>query len=601
MKKGELTLEEIRDELFPKCLKFCEPVFGKWDKDEQYYELNFKELLGLPKEFENEGIVLPTARDMVDTFVDHIDISNARVFANRKGTSNISAEEAEMMRKFYLGLIHRTNVESDISPWRVLAKHYALHGLGVCKTIYDADRWPSKPDQKRGESEEAYSERVDEWRATRGYQSLPIVIQAVHPRCILPDPSYGGRMFIFERHERLCLDISKRWPHWNNPKGKKPHEEVELLSYWDADYRCELVDGEPILKGGVVKHNYGFIPYVLIDSGLGNISYENKPEMRYVGLLRYMFDVLISQSRDYSIEDIVLGREAWPWYTVEGDRAAEVMSIDQMYGQPNRLPPGTTIKFQTPQITPAALAEHFYRTTYAIDAHAAPRSLRGLPEPGVRAAAHQRLMTAEAGARYRYSEDAFKNGTAKILTNCATLMKNVIPGSVRLWSRTPSDEFDVVIDKDKMREPFTCYVEFAPISEEDEYRRHDDLERLVASGIVPKKWARQQMSNVDPMALELQEEKEMIRQLPAYIEIKQQYAAGEFAKAISKRQGAEAIMPIVGQAGTETPRQPGRRLAPPIPERAAPGSGEEMQLSMAQQRSQTPISPTQGMGGGGAR
>jgi len=78
------------------------------------------------------------------------------------------------------------------------------------------------------------------------------------------------------------------------------------------------------------------------------------------------------------------------------------------------------------------------------------------------------------------------------------VLKNVVPGEFNVWARTPSDEFDIEFTKDDIVEPFNCYVEFAPVSEEDEYRRHDDLERLTAAGIVTRKWSREQMSNVDP-------------------------------------------------------------------------------------------------------
>jgi len=608
MKRGKITIDEVLEVESKLSTDIYGNLFSKWEKEEKYYELDFLAELNLPIEFAGEGIILPTARDMVDTFVDHIDISNARVYVNRKGTSAISAEEAEMMRKFYLGLIHRTNVESDISPWRVAAKHYALHGLAVFKTIWDVDRWPDKPIQGKGESDDDYAIRIDEWRHET-YQSIPIIIQAVNPRCVMPDPAYGGRMFVIEKHPKMCLDVVKIWPHWGNPKHKKLGDEVKFISYWDKDYRCDLLDGEPVLKGGVVKHNYGFIPYVFIDSGLGNLSYEAKPDMRYVGMLRYMIDLLISESRSYSIAEIILKREAWPWYTLEGESANLVTEIDQKYGKGTRLPPGTKYVPQSPQLPPEALSAHQDRTSFQISAHAAPRSVRGLPEQGVRSGAHYRDIRTEGAIRYGYSEDAFKNGTAKVLGNCAQLFKNVIPGDVRVWARgaTPADEFDEIIEKNKMKEPFTCYVEFAPISEEDEYRRHDDLERLMNSAIVTKRWARQQMSNVDPLAMEFEEEKERIRNSPGYLQMKDQYATGKLAEAISKREGAETVMGGGMPMGQGAPMGQGQgaeqmgSMVTGIPKRARPGSAEEAQLKLKQMRSQTPQFPGQGVGGGGAR
>ncbi len=116
-------------------------LFNLFEDDERYYELDFKSMLNIPKEFADQGIVLPTARDMVDTCVDFTDISNARIKTNlRKGTET-DKEVAEMLKKFGYGVLYRNNVEASIAPLRVSAKHYWLHGLGVVKTVWDSDRY----------------------------------------------------------------------------------------------------------------------------------------------------------------------------------------------------------------------------------------------------------------------------------------------------------------------------------------------------------------------------------------------------------------------------------------------------------------------------
>ena len=134
--------------------KLSNDVYGEvhrlFKTDEQFYELDFAELLNLPEEIEDTSTILPTGRDMVDAAVDHTDINNARVYTSRKGMKKIDDEAAEMFRKFCLGLIYRTNTESPISPWRVAAKHFWLYGVNWYKTLWDADMWPSKPSKKMG-------------------------------------------------------------------------------------------------------------------------------------------------------------------------------------------------------------------------------------------------------------------------------------------------------------------------------------------------------------------------------------------------------------------------------------------------------------------
>jgi hypothetical protein len=618
MKPEKPTVEQIKA-LYERCRTIYAPVREQFEFDEKYYELEFKDLLGIPEEFKSEGVVLPTARDMVDTCVDHTDISNARVSVNKQSTSNIDIENSEMMRKFYLGLIHRTEVESSISPWRVGAKHYWLHGLVVFKTVWDADRWTDKPVRKEGESETSYADRIDEWRADNT-QSIPIVIQAVNPYNIMLDPYENGGRFVFETQEKLVMDVKGKYPSWSNPQGRADDTPVTCISFWTPFYRCELYDGEPILKGGVVEHDYGFIPYVPIDTGLGNLSATADPAKRYVGVLRHIRAMLVSESRDYSIADVVLKKTAYPWLTAEGENAELLEGkVEQTFGTITIMPKNTKIVQQSPQVPPQALQQHLSITSSYIASHAAPNALRGMGEAGVRSGVDRQQLIAEASAKYVYSTEAFKNGTAKVLANCARLMKNVIPGDIRIWAKTPTDEFDMIIKKDKMREPFNCYVEFAPLSETDEYRRHDDLERLVKSGIVTVQWARTQMSNVDPISMELADEVERLKQDPAIQQVKSQYLAGRLMAALSARSTAESLEnpppqdPMGALAGAPQPGQPqgqqpnqamsptGSQLAPPIPQMAPFGSAQNLQTQMKNTRSQNPINPMQGQGGGGNR
>ena len=150
-----------------------------------------------------------------------------------------------------------------------------------------------------------------------------------------------------------------------------------------------------------------------------------------------------------------------------------------------------------------------------------------------------------------------------------------------------------------MKEPFTCYVEFAPVSEEDEYRRHDDLERLTTSGLVTRQWARKQMSNVDSDSMDKEQRKEELRHLPAYMQAKDTAMSAMFESATGTGQ-PPPVEPPTGQPTTGQPTEAGRRMVPPIPNRAQPGTAEALQNAMQNMRSPNSMNQ-QGMGGGGNR
>lgn len=588
--------------LYDDCvLRYSESgLYGVFDTDEQMYELDFKSLLNLPREFKDEGIALPTARDLVDTCCDNTDIFNTRVWVNKKGTSTKSEEEANLLRKFGLGVLYRNSVEASISPIRVSAKHYWLYGLGIIKTVWDADRTLGRPERKEGESDESYAEKIDRWRSEH-HDSIPIVIQGVHPRNIMLDPYYDSGQFVFETREELCFNVKQQFPNWGNPEGAEVTDRVVHVSFWSKDYRCELYDREPVLRGGVVKHNYGFIPYTPIDTGLGNLSSDNDLKKRYVGILRYVKDLLISESRNYSISDVILKMQAWPWGWLSGPNAQSITDVYRKFGEYNALPDGVELHQESPQVPPDALRTWLTVASNYLAGHAAPPAVRGLSEEGVRSGADRRLIIAQASTRYQYSNEAFRHGVAKVLSNCARIMKNVVPGDINVWAKTPTDEFDIEIKKDKMKEPFTFYVEFAPISEEDEYRRHDDLERLVTSGLVTMPWARRQMSNVDAIEMEVEEEVERLKLDPMVQQVISQYMAGKLMEAMQKRSTAESIgnppppLPAMPPEQGETP-EAGRRMATQPLE--IPSAAQEAQNRLKRMRSQISMSPTQGRGVG---
>jgi hypothetical protein len=612
---GKPTVQEILD-LYDDVKKQYDEsgIFGQFEQDERSYELEFADELLLPDQFKAEGIVLPTARDIVDTCVDNTDIFNVRVWTNKKGESAKSEDEQNLLRKFGLGVLYRNSVESTISPIRVAAKHYWLHGLTILKAVWDADRYMDKPEKKDGESDEAYAERIDTWRSEQ-HDSIPIVIKGINPRNILLDPYHDGGTFLFEVQEELCMNVKGRYEKWSNPQSKKSSASVEHISYWTKDFRCELYDREPVLEGEVVAHTYGHIPYVVIDSGLGNVDTKGDLKKRYVGILRYIRALLISESRDYSIGDIILKKNAYPWGYLEGPGALGVTNISQKFGEYTALPDGVKVVEMQPKLPPDALLTWMGAASSYLSSHGAPPSVRGMGETGVRSGADRRLMISQASTRYQYSNEAFKHGIAKVLSNCARIMKNVVPGDINVWARTPTDEFDIEIKKDKMKEPFTFYVEFAPISEEDEYRRHDDLERLSKAGLVTVQWARKQMSNVDAQAMEIDEEVQRLKQDPAVQQLISQYVAGKLMETLSKRSLADSVdnppPSIPQESGVPTgmagppqqgmnPAQAGRRMAPPIPNTAPVGSAQEIQNKLKSMRSQKSMTQ-QGMGGGGNR
>jgi len=554
-KRNDKPDKEAIMEQFQLCKEKYGALQTEYEEDEAFYELNFKDKLNVPNQFKKDIVILPTARDVVDTGVNHTNIFNARVKTVPKSDKKVDVDAASMLRKLGRGVIHGINVESRIAPSHLGAKHYWLHGLAVFKTIWDVDRWVDKPEQKDGESESDYAGRLDEWRSGQ-HLSLPIAIQAVNPYHIMPDPYTGGDYYVIEWHKRKLYDVKRIWPKFKPKREIDPSEEVETFSYWTDRYRAEFVDDEMVL--GVIEHGYGFNPYTLIESGLGYVDKDNTPENRYVGLIRKIKDLLVSESTNYTLNDILMKKETMKGGWIENPNRVAIPDWSFKYGEYEQMPEGVVIHEWENKVTPESSWRQLATTHDYISAHAAPRSARGLAEQGVRSGADRRLITAEASAIYEYAAPAFQNGWAQILTKCAMLVKNKIPGDFEVWSRTPEDEFDVMIKKEKLREPFNISVEFAPISEEDEYRRHEDDYRALEIGLGNKRWARDRRGDMDADSMEKRDMVEAVLYNPVFLQMVMQHVLPAIHQALAN-EGMPAMidpnnpMATMGQA----PGQPG--------------------------------------------
>ncbi|MBW2673486.1 MAG: hypothetical protein JRD89_08755 [Deltaproteobacteria bacterium] len=608
-KSYEPSIDEILD-LDAQTDSIYSRFHSQLEEDERFYEMDIKDLLQIPDEFRNMATVLPTPRMIVDTWVDNTDITNASITASvvqrGKEPSEAEIEAAEIRRLFAAGLVYMTNINQEIAPWMVSRKHFWLHGLTAFRVLYNADAWPTKP--RVGGDGEVSMGKMQKYEQDKLHAN-PIDIRAVSPYWIKVDPSIGEPSFVIEKTKNVCLEVKKRYPYWSNPEGKEIQEDVEHIFYCDRDFYCNLFDGEPVLRGGrgrVIPHGYGFLPYVVINSGLGNISCRNDMSMRYVGMLRHIRDLLVAQSRLFSKMDILTSRNIWPW--LEGRNLGDA-TIETGLGKVNFLPQGAEIIEHESKMPPAEAGQLLQFISGMCADFGAPPALRGTSEEGVRSAADRRFMYGQAGARLRNAADAYKYRIAKVLEMAAEVFERKVPDDIRIYSCTPTDNFDRVIKKEQMKGPYNYAVNFQHRSPEDEYREHDDQIRQKAAGLISREYIWQRRPDVDAKAMRKQILKERIEDSPALANLIQQYLAVKGGDIMGRRLAAEGIAaglppPPVGPAETPPPgggRPPMGPMTTPIPNRAVPGGPEEMQNILRAGRSQEPRSATQGRGGGGAR
>ncbi len=462
--------------------------------DEQYHDLNIGNMLSLPNKFESQAVVLPTAREVVETAVDHISPTNRRVDVPRRSGSKGSADQAKILRRFYQAVLTFLEAGPPVSPYREMTKHLSAWGISTIKFIYDENKWMDEPSSKDREARE----RWRNFQAT----NMPFSMQVLHPSEVLFDPWHDPSEWVIQDSMKYVMEVESTYPEWGNPTNKKPTDKIPVIEFWSPHERSVAIGPNSGLTSGlsdeVVENTWGAHPYIIGSSGLGIDNSEHTPEKRFVGLLRYLRDILRSESRNYSIADIIMKAGAWPIRVATGERANEMPAIDLEYGHIQVLPEGIKLEELTPQLPPAMVMQHMGLSNNIISAAAAPRVVRGGQNPGTRAGFQQQLAIGEARLRYAPLAEAVERMMTQICLKAGLYMENVVPGPVSLGPGAAQEEFRSVSKKD-FRGHHSMKVKVNVLAPEDEIRKQQGVINLVAAGLMSPQMAIETLfPQVDP-------------------------------------------------------------------------------------------------------
>lgn len=490
-------------------------------EDELFYNLEFGDLLSLPREFKAQGVVLPAAREMVDAATDHIDPRIREVTVPRRNTSKAAIDQAGKARLFYdafLRYLERVNP----SVFRNAGKNLSGYGMGVMKLLVDESK--------------------------DGVMDMPFTLLTPHPFNIMPDPWHDPPEFVIERRDINVRRAKEKYPLWDS-KGRTQSATLKAYEYWDDTSRAMIVGGQ--VAEEPKEHDNGTHPYIIASSGLGHESRELNAHDQFVGVLRYIKHVLMAQSRQFSIIDIVLKKAAWPERVMEGDRAAEVGKEFRIeYGKTNVLPPGVKITNLTPELPPD-LVFQFLGLTDSFISSVSPRVLRGGREPGTSSGFDNQLQLLQARIRYEPLVAAMQTMMTLLCMKAGIFMEKVVKKPVSINAGNIEDEFQSV-GSDVFKNYHSVNVRINVTEPEDQIRRHNDILQLTSAGLMSELDGRKAIDPAkDPLKTERQITKEQLKK--ALLPVIGQGVAQQ----VMDRLGlAESIEALVNNAAGGRGRQP---------------------------------------------
>lgn len=493
-------------------------IYGQLHKefaeDEKYYNLEFLDALGLPDEFRDEGTILPTAAEVVDSAVEHIATAFRQVTVPRASTSTTATERAQTLEAAYTALLNFFERSAKDNPYRMVGKHLFTYGMGAVKELYDPNKIPEEPIREDDETDEEFNVRMLDYKAARD-SLVPFTLQIIHPKDIYPDPWGDPCAFVFQHSVMARGKAEKLFPNALTGVQGRPGDKVEVIEYFDETHRNIVVDVTPqvkttarktlvpVLTGRLVDdsgnqpHGIGRLPYSVYASGLGIDDSEHRPEKKYVGLLRKLRSTLEAESRGYSIRDIVLKGQAWPVRVAEGNTNG-MTDFKLEYGVVKSLPENVKIHDLAPQTPPNDLLAHVADTTARIEKAGAPRSVRGINNPGVDTGFQTQLLLMQAKLKYGSVAEAMERLMEDVCRIFAMTLERKVDGKVKLISDVMDDGF-VTISGRTVNRHYSVRVKINVSEPEDEIRKHQDAAGLVAQGIWTRQHALTKISpDVDP-------------------------------------------------------------------------------------------------------
>ncbi len=479
-------------------------------EDEKYANLAFGDDLGLPDEYSDDAVVLPTAIEIIDNAVNHVAPGLRRITVPRISTSARATTQSQTIKDFYGALLTAFERGAIENPFRQLIRHGATYGMMVAKEIYDPTMIPEEPIREAGEDDDEFKVREQDFKDAK-QNLVPIRLEIPHPREILADPWSAPITFVIQVTSLKVAKAVSLFPDFERGSMRLT-DSVDLIEYHDDTVRTLFVDTTPtttaitsknlmpvlapsvINEMGFTKHGLGRLPYSIHSIGTGVKDSANDPRHQYIGALRHIKALLIAESKGYSIEEIVLEANAFPFRIAVGDNTDAMESFKFEPGMVKIMPSGVNIVDLKPLTTSGELRAHVFDASARLERSSLPRSLGGGKDPGVDSGFQQQLIQMQGQLRFQGLVEGFEHVLEDLCRIGAQIVERKIKGPIRLIKSATEDEF-TDISASTFRGHRAVVIKVNAVDPEDEIRKHQDTVQMVTAGL----WTREHgISKVSP-------------------------------------------------------------------------------------------------------
>ncbi len=548
------TIEEIK-----KRFKSYEKYYGQLHEDEMamddYYELVYD--AKVPPEYPTR--MPSTARDWIDVGIRHFTLDNPKSKVFQRNDSNTAREQVALLETFYNFWLRK-----DIARIKDAAKKLLIRGEAFLKVNMD-DTYFGNDSEER-------------------LFYFPLFITVPDPINVYASPAHNGTVptdviesfdITVAEAEAMCDKNGWKWA-----STKPADKNVKWFSYYSPEWRCFLLDGEPVLTPEVQPNLLEFCPYVHINSGAGQSNYEGKPEYMYRSLIWGKRDMLKLEVRVLSALDAINSHYAWPRYMASLSDSAAMDELKKLY--PGGVVPTNPdewwyeIKERAEikilggeQPPPGLFQEYAFLQTQAQP----PEVLAGLRPQGVYSGQHQETLLATAKPIYKDAFQNLENGLGVAMGMGAKIIEKVYKYPVQIKNFASEDSRAYrKLSPFEINGHYDCEVQLLAEPPEATDIRKALGKGLRQGGSISLKTELRQYQDMS----EKESEDEMA-QIAAEEVMKEPFIREVVAKDAMTRLGMEKELEMLTAAEQEA-KQKVVRNKPPVP------AGEGMNMSLARQR-----------------
>lgn len=434
---------------------------------------NLKYSIKIHDEFKK--VKLPTARQMVDTFVSHLPLSNPTVKVIPFKEKNPYIKRAVIQQEYYESLM-RWNMQQTTNYLRDAAKDLGTKGEAFIKIVWDENMLGASVTDKE-KREQVMLER------------MPLKIMAREPSNCYPSADHIDcrPTDMIEQYTITAGQVHRIWPKWKT--GAASNVPVVFTEYWDDEVLCFIADGTPVTDG-VEENPYHCVPYEHVYSGFGHRDENNSPESLAVGIFQHSIDLLMQQCRDFAYLDKAEAFASLPMLLLPGNREDYEQGGKALVPKPGQVTYTGDFQGEIAKVVwaannlPAGIMQ-------AISVHnsmlgkSQPQVLRGETPSGVDSGYPMALMIGEARLEFGIPLENLQTLFSRSCDLVRIIIRDVVKEEVPIWGTNGV----ITLNPDDCDGAYRVSVEFDATTPEAAANRALILQRLRQGGDISRQTA----------------------------------------------------------------------------------------------------------------